>query len=273
MLYIISTPIGNLEDLSTRAVRVLKEVDCVFVENRATSITLLATYGISQNTETYNMQTERSASNKAIQLLTQHKKIALICSAGTPLINDPGYVMVREVIQHGLPYTAIPGPCSVINALVLSGHATSAFTFNGFVPKRSGEMISFFATCLHQTKTTVCLISTHKLEEAFKVLCTIDKNHQVAVLKEMTKVYEKTYRGSNAEILERIQLKKLDPRGEFVLVFPKTEKPKIDASPQIQRLAHYLIPEVGINKTATIISKVFDENKKNIYSYLISLDK
>lgn len=210
MLFIVSTPIGNLEDISRRALQVLESCDAILCEDTRRSSILLDRYGIKKPLISYHKFKEKASLEGVLADLQAGRKLALISDAGTPCINDPGQMLVEACIERGLAVHAVPGPCSLIQALVLSGFDTSRFQFIGFLPKKGRAVLRM---AMSYPGTTVAFESPERLVETLEA---IDGERRVAVVREMTKTFEECRRGTAAEVLEHYR--KHPPRGEVVLV-------------------------------------------------------
>lgn len=212
MLFIVATPIGNLEDLSERAIDTLKKVDAVLSEDTRRSRYLLEHFKIQKPLISYHKFKEKKELERILRDLSEGKHLALVSDAGTPCINDPGRILVEACFDAGIEVDAIPGPCSVIQALVLSGFPVERFQFIGFLPKNPEKTLrKIFA----YPGTTVAFESPERL---LKTLQMIPKERTLAVLREMTKTFQERRAGTAEKLLEHFQKNK--PRGEIVLTFP-----------------------------------------------------
>lgn len=218
MLFIIATPIGNLEDISRRALQSLASAEAILCEDTRNSSVLLDRYGIKKPLVSYHKFKEKAALFDILADLAAGKILALISDAGTPCINDPGQALVQACIERGIAISAIPGPCSLIQALVLSGFDTSKFQFIGFLPKTGQK--SVLRAAMSYPGTTVVFESAKRL---VKTLAAIDGERRVAVVREMTKMFEEVRRGKAAEVLAHF--KAHAPRGEIVLVIEAGKTP------------------------------------------------
>lgn len=210
MLYIVSTPIGHLDDISKRALDTLREVDLILCEDTRRSQVLLNRYEIQKKCISYHKFNEKKSLESLLADLEAGKKIALISDAGTPCINDPGTILVQGCIEKKIPYTLIPGPCSIIQALVLSGMDTTRFQFIGFLPKNGLEKV--LRQALLYPGTTIAFESPNRLISTLK---KIHPETTLAVLREMTKVYEECLRGTPESLISHFE--KANPKGEIVL--------------------------------------------------------
>ncbi len=210
MLYIISTPIGNLSDITVRAVDTLKAVDLVLCEDTRRSSLLMKKLGISTRRTSFNDFNKERKTPKIISML-KDKDIALISDAGTPGISDPGFYLVREAIKHDITVTHIPGPSAIISALVVSGLPTDRFTFIGFLPKKKNKLR---ALKLEPDMTYVAFESPHRIIKTLNVIKEHYPEMRMALCRELTKLHEEVIRGNPAEILKQLK----NPKGEMTLV-------------------------------------------------------
>ena|SRR3990167_4115486 len=212
MLYIVATPIGNLEDITLRALSVLKSVDSVLCEDTRRTKKLLFHYEISVPTYSFHSFNERGKENTIITLLQNGKKIALVSDAGTPTISDPGSKLIARCHQENIPVTCIPGPSAIITALAFSG-AESPFQFLGFFPKKPGEIKRILERVNHFPGTSVFFESPHRL---LKTLKYIPDTLHVIIAKELTKIHETLFQGSSKELYGKLE--KTSIKGEYVLL-------------------------------------------------------
>ena len=228
MLYIVSTPIGNLQDLSLRAIDVLTSVDYIACEDTRRTGLLLEHIRKITNKEftkpkflSYFEFNEQKRIPEIISLILQGKTVALISDAGTPLISDPGFKLVRECVRSNLPVVAIPGPSAVIAAVSVSGLPTDKFFFVGYPPRKDSGRIKFFTSLKQMTEimgtTIICYEAPHRLQDTLAAISTVFPTCEVAVASELTKMYESVFRGSIEQSQEHFATHK--PRGEYVIVF------------------------------------------------------
>ena len=215
VLYIVPTPIGNLEDITFRSLRVLKEVDLILAEDTRTSGFLLKHFEISTQMLSYHMHNEHQKLESFISKLQSGVSIALISDAGTPAISDPGFLLVREAIQHQIQVECLPGATALIPALVVSGLPSNEFLFVGFLPQKKGRQTKLKE--LAQEKRTLILYeSPHKIETTLKQIVEFfGENRKVSLSRELSKKFEETLRGTASELLKRIEIKPI--KGEIVL--------------------------------------------------------
>jgi 16S rRNA (cytidine1402-2'-O)-methyltransferase len=212
-LYLVATPIGNLEDMSLRAIRILSQVRLIAAEDTRKTKRLLSAYNIKTPLVSYY---EHSKLSKLSQLLRQLEEgdIALVSEAGMPGISDPGYELVTAAIEHGIPVVPIPGPSAVLAALAISGLPANQFLFLGFLPRRKGERRRLLQSIALETHTIVAFEAPHRLLKALADVLEVLGNRRIAICRELTKIHEEVFRGTISQALEHFTT----PRGEFTLV-------------------------------------------------------
>ncbi|MBW6440479.1 16S rRNA (cytidine(1402)-2'-O)-methyltransferase [Patescibacteria group bacterium] len=217
-LYIIATPIGNLEDITLRALRVLKEVDLVLCEDTRHTKRLLDKYEIKVETMSYHQHSKIGKIDKIVQLIQSGKNLALVSDAGTPAISDPGNMLVKYLVENKIEVhiVPIPGPSAVISALCVSGFPTDNFVFLGFVPHKKGRQ-TFFKKIAEQKQTVVFYESPHRILKALDSMQEFLPEKEIVVCRELTKVYESIYRGK-AEDIKKILTTDNQAKGEFVVI-------------------------------------------------------
>ncbi len=215
MLYIVSTPIGNLKDITLRALEVLKSVDLIAAEDTRHSRKLLAHYGIHTPLTSYFEHNKFVKGPYLLRLLKEGKSIALVTDSGTPGISDPGYRLIQLAMQNEIPLTAIPGPTALIDALVLSGAPSDRFIFEGYLPAKSGARKKRIKEILDEKRTAIYYESPHRLIKSLQDIQEILGDREIVILRELTKKFEEILRGNAASLLEYWRQHK--PRGEFVI--------------------------------------------------------
>ena len=223
MLYIVPTPVGNLEDITLRALRVLKEADLILAEDTRTSRVLLNHYDIHNQLESYHKYNEHGKLESVANRLRGGETVALISDAGTPGISDPGFLIVRECVRLGIDVQCLPGATAVIPALVASGIPCDRFVFEGFLPQKKGR-ISHIAALSEETRTMAFYESPYRIVKALTQLAEVmGTDRHVAVCREISKIHEECVRGTLAEAIAHFTAH--EPRGEFVIVLAgKPEK-------------------------------------------------
>ena len=215
-LYIVPTPIGNLEDITLRAIKVLKSVDLILAEDTRTSGKLLKHYEIGTQMHSHHMHNEHKTVQSIIQKLKSGIDIALISDAGTPAISDPGFLLTRACVENEIEVECLPGATAFVPALVNSGLPNDKFVFEGFLPVKKGRQTRF-KILAEETRTIIFYESPHKLVKTLGHFCEyFGEERQVSVSRELTKLYEETIRGTAKEVLTHYQNKA--PKGEIVVI-------------------------------------------------------
>jgi 16S rRNA (cytidine1402-2'-O)-methyltransferase len=222
MLYIVATPIGNLSDLTFRAVEVLRSVDVIAAEDTRHSGNLLKRYGIEKPLVSYHEHNEAKRTAELSERIRAGESVALITDAGMPGLSDPGARLIAECIKHRLPYTIIPGPSAILTALIGSGLNMAAFCFRGFLPVKSGQRERQLRDAADQQYTTIFFESPYRLIKTLAACVEIIPDRQICVARELTKKFEEYRRGTAAELLEHYQAH--PPKGEIVLVVSGRER-------------------------------------------------
>jgi 16S rRNA (cytidine1402-2'-O)-methyltransferase len=223
-LYLVSTPIGNLEDITHRAIRVLGEVNIIACEDTRHTSKLLNHYGIETKTISYHEHNERERAAELVKLLKQGSDVAVVSDAGTPAINDPGFRLAREAIDNELRVVPIPGASALISALVVSGLPTDEFFFGGFLPARSGARRARLSELRTMPATLIFYEGPHRIAATLKDAVEILGERQAVVARELTKMHEEIARGNLSELAARFSSTE-SARGEMVLIIDRTVIP------------------------------------------------
>ena len=269
-LYIVATPIGNLEDITLRALRVLKEVDLIAAEDTRQTLKLLNHYEINKPLISYHRHNEETKSEILIEKLRNGENIALVSDAGTPGICDPGEEVIKKAIEDNIEVIPIPGACAMINALIVSGISTKEFEFLGFLPLNKKLRRQKLKEIENSSKTIIIYEAPHKMKTTLGDLKEILKHRKIVLARELTKIHEEFIRKSIDELLSEIDTIK----GEMILII---EGNKIDTEEcknfdEISLEDHYkLYEEKGLNKKEIIkqIAKDRNVNKNEIYMYFL----
>lgn len=217
MLYIVATPIGNLKDITLRALEILKSVDLIACEDTRHTKILLDHYQITKPLTSYHSYNKIKKGDYLLGLLKQNKSIALVSDSGTPGISDPGAHLIRRAQEENIPITAIPGPTALITGLILSGLSTNKFTFEGFLPVKSGARLKRLNELLGVGVTVIIYESPHRLIKLLEEIHSIDADRSIVCARELTKKFEEIKRDKVSNILD--YFKSHRPRGEFIVIF------------------------------------------------------
>jgi 16S rRNA (cytidine1402-2'-O)-methyltransferase len=269
-LYIIATPIGNLEDITYRAVRILGEVDLIAAEDTRHSLKLLNHFGISKPLTSYFDHNQQFKGERILNALRQGKSVALISDAGTPCISDPGYQLVRDAVAESIKVVPVPGACAAVAALSASGLPTDTFTFAGFPPARQGKRRTFLAGMNDLPGTLVLYEAPHRLLDTLTDIREVLGERQVIVARELTKIYEEFIHGSTSEVIATVSQDIV--RGEVVILIAAGESTPPESEPLepvLRRLmAEGTLSVKDIAKQAAIISGV---SRSEAYSEALKL--
>ncbi len=264
-LYIVATPIGNLADITLRAITTLNQVDLIAAEDTRHSKKLLNHYAIKTKLISLHEYNEEQKSHFIIDQLIAGKNIGLISDAGTPLISDPGFQLINLVKKSAIPVTAIPGPSALITALSISGLPTDRFTFEGFLSAKSQARIKDLQKLITEDRTMIFYESPHRLLDTIEGMITVFGGKRFAVIaKELTKTFETIYCGTLAEIINWLTSNKEHQKGEFVILVKGAEqKPQIDS--EAIRIFNILKEELSHKQAAALTAEITGINKNHLY--------
>lgn len=269
-LYIVSTPIGNLEDITLRALRILGEVDLVAAEDTRHSLKLLNHYGISKPMISYWGERERVRSEEIIRKLQDGKTVALISDAGTPGISDPGAVVVRKAIEENIRVVPVPGPSALIAALSLSGLPTDIFTFIGFLPPKKALRQKVLRDLSLEKNTLVFYEAPHRIMETLTDMDRIFADRKAALVKEITKIHEEVLRGRISEIIGAIEKTKI--AGEYVIIMEgRPEGNKVTITDALEEIGSLMKKGLKRKEAVKKIAADYGLSSKELYGQ--SLDK
>ncbi|NGZ26803.1 MAG: 16S rRNA (cytidine(1402)-2'-O)-methyltransferase [Magnetococcales bacterium] len=271
ILYLVPTPIGNLADITLRALEVLSKVSRVLAEDTRHTGHLLTHHKIS--TPLWSL-TEHNVSKRLEQVMEElaaGRDLALVSDAGMPLVCDPGLPLVQEVIRRDWPLSVLPGACAPVTALAASGFAGDSFIFEGFLPKKSGQRVARLQKSMQENRTIVLFESPHRLLDLLKELTTLlPAGRQVVVAREMTKLYESYHRGDAATLLQHFQDE--PPRGEIVVVIEGGEG--IPASPEeVDEQLRSLLPTLGTREAARQVALQCGLSRSQVYQRALALTR
>lgn len=271
-LYLVATPIGNLEDITIRALNVLKEVDLIAAEDTRHTLGLLNHFEISKPLISYYKQTEKARSEILIEKLKEGKNIAIVSDAGTPGISDPGEEIVKSAIENNIEIVPIPGACALINALITSGLNTREFSFIGFLSAIKKEKREKLEELKYETRTLILYEAPHKLKGTLEQILDILGDRKIVLARELTKIHEEFIRGTVSSIINKID----EIKGEFVILiegnYVSKKDIEIDNLNNLSLEEHYKIYEKqGLDKKEIIkkIAKDRNVSKNEIYQYFI----
>ena len=271
-LYLVATPIGNLEDITIRALNVLKSVDLIAAEDTRHTLGLLNHFNIQKPLISYYKETEKVKSNILIDKLLEGKNIAVVSDAGTPGISDPGEEVVKKAIENNITIIPVPGACAFINAIIASGMNTREFSFIGFLSANKKERKEKLEEIKFETRTLIFYEAPHKLKTTLESMLEILGDREIVLARELTKIHEEFIRGKLSTILEQI----VDIKGEFVIILEGNSESKSDvelAERNEKTLEeHYKFYEdKGLNKKEIIkkIAKDRKTDKNEIYQYFL----
>lgn len=228
LLYVVSTPIGNLEDITLRALRVLKDVDLIVAENPRHTRKLCEHYRIDRRIRQYNQHSSQKETAHLVELMKLGRSIALVSDAGTPGISDPGIRLIAHAAKQNIGVTPLPGPCAAIAGLSVCGFSTASFVFVGFLPNRPGKRIHELEKLAHEHRTMVFYEAPHRIKSTLSNMAGVFGSRQMVLLREVTKMFEEIQRGTADELLALLTPDKI--RGEFTLVV-SSEGRKPDSKP------------------------------------------
>jgi len=273
ILFIVATPIGNLSDITFRAVEVLKSVDIVLAEDTRHSKKLLSHLDISKPIRAFHEHNEREKTKAIISEIYSGKSIALISDAGTPLISDPGYFLVAQAKKEGLKVVPIPGPTALITALSASGLASDSFTFLGFLPSKQTARVKLLIGLVGRTETIIFYESPKRVLATLTDMQTIfGDSREVCLAKELTKAFETIHTGSIPNLIEYLTIDQNHQKGEFVILISATNKIDLaEAEIQLDSLLPILCAEMGTSKAAKIAAKITGIDKKKCYKRAMDL--
>lgn len=269
-LYIISTPIGNLQDISPRALDILREAEIIACEDSRVSKKLFALLGISLNKKfiSYEDHSEEQKAQYIVDLIEQGNAIALISDAGSPLISDPGYKLVRLCRKQNVYVTAIPGACAVITALQLSGLPTNRFMFAGFIPNKDKARTDLFCELKNIDTTLVFYETAPRLLKTLATASEVFADREIAVARELTKMYEETVCGTIEEVINHFEQN--EPKGEFVLMIaPPAEKQNSIAD--VRGILRMRLQETSLKTAVKEITEQYKLNKNEVYALALEL--
>jgi 16S rRNA (cytidine1402-2'-O)-methyltransferase len=268
-LYVVATPIGNLEDISYRAVRVLSEVDLIAAEDTRHSAVLLSHYGIKTPMQALHEHNEEQVTGRILARISSGEAIAIISDAGTPLISDPGYRLVSAAREAGLPVYALPGPSAVTAALSVAGLPPDRFVFEGFLPSKAPARRKKLESLSREPGTLVFFESSHRIKATITDMSKIfGSERMAAVCRELTKKFETVHRAPLADIVEVLATDKNQSKGEFVIVLGGYEADEDESTVNALTMASALLEYLPASQAARVAAKLNDVPRRKLYALL-----
>ncbi len=265
MVYIVATPIGNLEDISYRAIEVLKLVDCIYCEDTRHSLKLLNAYEIKKPLFSCHKFNEKEASKKIIQLAREGKNVALVSDAGTPVVSDPGNILCKELYENGIEFTIIPGACACISALVLSALPADKFAFIGFLRGKNTEKKDFLKPYINLDMTMIFYSAPQDVDDDIKLLYEVFGDRECVAVREITKIHEEAKHFNLKNGLDG------EKRGEYVLVVSGGERKEcsLNSLSEIEHINYYIAQ--GLDKKEALKQTAKDRgvSKSDLYKFTI----
>ena len=265
-LFLVPTPIGNLEDITIRAKKVLTSADYIAAEDTRTSGILLEKIGVHNKMISFHKYNSKERAPELVEMMKKGAVIAEISDAGMPVISDPGYILVKECIKSDIPVVPLPGPSAFATALIASGFDAQPFTYYGFLPRKSSEQKTFFEQMNKAKATSIFYEAPHRLAKTLQTLASVlPADRQIVAARELTKIHEEFVRGTVEEVTDHF--KNNAPRGEFViLVSPNTEAPKQLSWPKLIELVNQLVAQGKSKKDAIKeVAKQHNVSKNELY--------
>lgn len=271
-LFVVATPIGNMDDITDRAKQVLSSVDVILAEDTRHSGRLLKHYGIKTPMWALHEHNERSQAKSIVEQLRQGKTMALISDAGTPLISDPGYHLVRKCHENSIQVSPLPGAAACIVALSVSGLPTDRFCFEGFLPAKASARTARLDALVDEVRTMVFYESSHRVLVCLKAMQDVFGDERQATLaRELSKRYETIKSSSLSALNEWISDDENQQRGEFAIVVAGQKKPTVQGDEELKRLLKLLMEDLSIKQSASVAAKYFLISKKHAYQQALEL--
>lgn len=273
-LYIVATPIGNLQDISLRAIETLKTVSCIVAEDTRHSQSLLQQFSISTPLIALHEHNERERTSPLLDRLLKGETIALISDAGTPLISDPGYYLVREARQAGIRVVPIPGACAAIAALSAAGVATDRFMFEGFLPAKAGARLQRLEGLRNESRTMVFYEAPHRIVELLAAMRDVfGADRPIVIAREMTKMFETITAKPIGEMIAWVESDRNQQKGEIVVVVEGIKQLSTEAELESQRILALLLEDLPLKQSVELATKITGLKKNDIYDMALKIKK
>jgi 16S rRNA (cytidine1402-2'-O)-methyltransferase len=274
ILYIVATPIGNLLDMSLRALETLKNVDAIVAEDTRHSQSLLQHFAIKTPLEAFHEHNERQQSHQLLQRLHQGESIALISDAGTPLISDPGYYLVREAILAGIKVVPLPGACAAVAALSAAGLATDRFIFEGFLPAKAGQREHRLQELKDESRTLIFYEAPHRVLDLLQAMLSVfGGERRVVMARELTKLFETIKSAPLAELVPWVAADANQQRGEIVILVEGLKEVSSSAQMEMKRILTVLMVDLPLKQAAELTAKITGLKKNDVYALALELKK
>lgn len=269
VLHVVATPIGNLDDITLRALRVLADVDVIAAEDTRHTGRLLAHHDINTPLLALHEHNEDRATPRLVERLASGQAIALVSDAGTPLLSDPGFRLVRAAASAGIVISAIPGPSAITAALSICGLATDRFAFEGFLPQKQSARIGFLSALRDESRTMVLFESSHRIMASLQDMETVlGSGRKAAICREMTKQFETVLRGSLSDLRTRLEEDSDQRKGEFVIVLAGSEIDYAAEFGKAVELGRALQDHLSLSQAARVAARVCGVSRRELYNHL-----
>ena len=275
VLYVIATPIGNLQDISDRAKQVLREVDLILAEDTRHSRKLLDHLLITTPMQTYHDHNEQTVIPLVLEMLQHGSKLALISDAGTPLICDPGFHLVKTAYEQGIQVIPIPGPAAFLAALSVSGVPTDKFIFEGFLSTKSTARRKRLQELASETRTMIFYEAPHRILQILEEICDMfGGDRVVCVCRELTKKFETIYRDTCGKVLEQLAGNPMQQKGEFVIILQGSDQKDAHAASEVTRILQILLKhKISVKEVSGIVAEITGARKNEIYGLALHLSE
>ncbi len=271
-LFLVATPIGNLGDISSRALETLKSVDLIAAEDTRHSRRLLQHFAINTRLVACHEHNEEQQTPVLIERILKGESIALVSDAGTPLVSDPGYRLVQAALKQNIRVVPVPGPCAAIAALSASGLPTDRFVFEGFPPAKQGARQNYLQALQSEQRTLVFYVSCHRITDTLRDMESVfGGNRQAVLARELTKTFETIHKATLNELAEWVEHDQNQQKGEIVLLVEGVQEQGDEKQKLLNKLLPILVDELPVKQAATIASKVTGMNKNDLYKLALRL--
>jgi 16S rRNA (cytidine1402-2'-O)-methyltransferase len=274
ILYVVATPIGNLADMTFRAVEVLKQVDLIAAEDTRHSARLMEHFSVKTPMLAYHDHNEEYQSSQIIEKLKAGQNIALISDAGTPLINDPGYRLLKQIHDEGLKVVPVPGANAVVTALSVSGLAVNYFAFDGFAPVKSQARQAYFARWSHSEYAHVFYESSHRIVDSLSDMqAALGDDREICLGRELTKTFETIRRGRLADVIDFVRADPNQQKGEFVVIVSRAEEVLEESEREVRQMLEKVLPILSVKQASQVVAVLTGQKKNQIYQLALEMQQ